>query len=212
MAKIRTLNQFQDKLDNDMSWRIKEISAFKISDRTININQTVFTRAGVAIVYAHWEGFVKTASEAYLEFVNNQNHTYRDLKSCFAVLGLKKELNNLGTAKQMYANISAFDFIIEQLDKPARMVFSGAIRTESNLNSKLFINIINSIGISSSPYETKQNLIDESLLRRRNKVAHGEYIDIDFAELQKLADEVLKIMRNYKIDLQNAATLKAYKR
>lgn len=79
-------------MDADMGWRIKEISTFKLTVRADGVNRKVFVRAGVALVYAHWEGFIKAASEAYLNFVDNQGHIYRELKSCFAILGLKRRL------------------------------------------------------------------------------------------------------------------------
>jgi MAE_28990/MAE_18760-like HEPN len=85
MSKIRTVTQLQEALDAEMGWRIKEISAFKLASKTEEGGRRVFVRAGVALVYAHWEGFIKAASEAYLDFVDNQGHMYRELKSCFAV-------------------------------------------------------------------------------------------------------------------------------
>src|SRR5271165_3373436 len=118
MPKIRTLTQLQDALDNDMGWRIKEISTFKLAARTDGVNQKVFVRAGVALVYAHWEGFIRAASEAYLNFVDNQGHVYRDLKSCFAIFGLKGKLVLLVESRQAKSNIEAFDFVLSELDKP----------------------------------------------------------------------------------------------
>jgi MAE_28990/MAE_18760-like HEPN len=212
MPRIRTLTQLQDALDTDMGWRIKEISTFKLATRGDGANRKVFVRAGVALVYAHWEGFIKTASETYLNFVDNQGHIYRDLKSCFAILGLKGRLNLLVQSRQAKSNIEAFDFVREELDKPARMNMQSAIDTESNLTSKVFTNIAASLDIATTGYETKFNLIDESLVRRRNKVAHGEYLDLDVEDFRTLADEVLQIMRNYKTDLQNAASMATYRR
>lgn len=92
------------------------------------------------------------------------------------------------------------------------MSISSAIDTESNLTSKVFANIATSLDIATTTYETKFNLIDESLVRRRNKVAHGEYLDLDADDFRTLADEVLQIMRHYKVDLQNAASMETYRR
>jgi hypothetical protein len=95
MTKIRTLVELQEVLDTEMGWRIKEISDFKFATKRSQATSPTFTRAGVGLVYAHWEGFIKVASEAYLNFVGNQGHIYRDLKTCFAVFGLKRHLGNL---------------------------------------------------------------------------------------------------------------------
>lgn len=212
MAKIRTVTQLQEALDTEMGWRIKEISAFKIATKTDTSNRKAFVRAGVALVYAHWEGFIKTASESYLNFVGNQGHVYRDLKTCFAVFGLKGKLALLGNSRKSKTNIEALDFIMGELKNPARMNMASAIDTESNLTSKVFANIAMSLDISTTEYETKFNLIDESLVNRRNKVAHGDYLDLGAEDFLTLADDVLGMMRNYKTDLENAASLATYRR
>jgi hypothetical protein len=212
MGKIRTLSQFQDALDEEMVWRIREISAFKITTKQDTAENKVFIRAGVALVYAHWEGFIKASSEAYLSFVNSRRHPYRDLKSCFAVFGLKGKLNTLADSRKSEANIAALEFIVGEMHKPANLDLSAAINTESNLSSQVFANIAASLSISLERYETKFNLIDESLVSRRNAIAHGEYIDIKADDFRVLADDVLALMRAYKNDLQNAATLELYKK
>jgi hypothetical protein len=212
MAKIRTLTQLQEVLDNEMSWRIKEISDFRLVTKAQTTSSPTFIRAGVALVYAHWEGFIKSASEHYLNFVDNQGHIYRDLKTCFVVFGLKGKLALLSNSRKAKPNIEALDFVFDEMDKPAKMSMSSAIDTESNLTSKVFANIAASIDISIASYETKFNLIDESLVKRRNKVAHGEYLDLSSSDFLVLADEVLQMMRSYKIDIENAATLESYKR
>lgn len=212
MAKIRTLSQLQERLDDEMGWRIKEISDFKLIAKQQQGYSRTFTRAGIALVYAHWEGFIKSSSEAYLNFVDNQGHVYRDLKTCFAVFGLKGRLNLLSEGRKARPNIEALDFIILEIDKPARMSLASAIDTQSNLTSEVFANIAASIAISVSPYETKFNLIDESLVARRNKVAHGEFLDLGFKDFVSIADEILQMMRGYKGDIENSASLQSYKR
>jgi hypothetical protein len=212
MAKIHTVTQLQEALDKEMGWRIKEISAFTIATKSEAGSRRVFVRAGVALVYAHWEGFIKSASQAYLNYVDTQGHLYRDLKSCFAVFGLKSKLSSIVGSRQANLNIEAFDFLIKELDKPARMNMSSAIDTESNLTSTVFANIAASLDIATSRYATKFKLIDESLVRRRNHVAHGDYIDLGAGDFRDLANDVLQLMRDYKTDLENAASLAAYKR
>lgn len=212
MSKIRTVSQLQEALDSEMGWRIKEISTFKLATKNENANRAAFVRAGVALVYAHWEGFIKAASEAYLSYVDNQGHVYRDLKSCFAIFGLKGRLVLLGESRKAKANIEAFDFVLDQLDQPSRMSMSSAIDTESNLTSKVFSNIASSLNIATGSYETKFNLIDESLVHRRNKVAHGNYLELEAEDFRNLADEVLLLMRSYKTDIENAASVAAYRR
>lgn len=212
MANIRTLDQLQDALDSEMAWRLKEVMAFRMASKTGSPDRKFFIRAGVALVYAHWEGFIKNSSELYLNFIHHRGYTYRELKSCFAVFGLKGKLEMLTVARKSGAYVEAFDFILSEMGRPAQMQMSSAINTESNLTSKVFSNIAASLDIDVGPYATKFNLIDESLVNRRNKVAHGEYMELGGREFGELVDEVLNLMRAYKTDLLNAASRETYKR
>ena len=62
--KLRSADQLLTLLDNEMAWRLKEMhelrSAVKAAKGT-NIDTHI--RAGVAMLYAHWEGFVKAAAK-----------------------------------------------------------------------------------------------------------------------------------------------------
>lgn len=212
MRDIRTLNQLQAALDKELGWRIKEIGAFQVASKSSNQQAKHFVRAGVALVYAHWEGFIKSSSEMYLSYVGNRSLTYRDLKSCFALFGLKSKLSTLSESRKSIANISAFEFILERIDEEANMNLSSAINTESNLTSKVFENIAASLDIDPTAYDTKFNLIDESLVKRRNQIAHGEYLDISGKDFSELSKDVIGLMRLYKTDLENAASLESYRR
>lgn len=195
-----------------MSWRIREISTFRLASKQDRVDRDTLIRAGVAMVYAHWEGFIKSASESYLEFVNNQGHLYRELKTCFVVFGMKGKLALLGDSRQAKTNIEVLDFVMSEMDQPAKMALSNAIRTEANLTSNVFRNIATSIDVPITQYESRFPLIDESLVGRRNSIAHGEYLGLKPGEFIQLADDVQMMMRWYKTDLQNAATLGKYKR
>lgn len=195
-----------------MAWRSKEVKAFRIASRAAGSDRRYFIRAGVALLYAHWEGFIKTSSDLYLSFVANKGLKYCELKSCFSIFGLKSKLQTLGTSRQATANIDAFEFILKELQNTARLQLKSAINTESNLTSTVFANIATSIDINISGYSTRFNLIDESLVYRRNKIAHGEFIEIGGKEFGELLDDVLQIMREYKTDLENAASTSAYLR
>ena len=203
----------QDYLDTEISWRIKEIADLKFALRTSDaIRQKTLTRSAVPLLYAHWEGFIKGSSIGYINFVNNQRLRYEQLASCFIVFGLKKELNQLSHSKKSHLNITAMDFILNELGNRAKLKIDSAIDTESNLSSIVFDNIALSIGIDPTPYETRYHFIDESLLRRRNQIAHGQYLDLEPTDCRTLADDVINLMRHYKTDLQNAATIATYKR
>jgi hypothetical protein len=212
MAKIRTLNQLQEELDNEMSWRTKEISAFRLASKQKSEAQKYYIRAGVALIYAHWEGFIKTASDKYINFVSNRGLKHSELATCFCVISLKSKISTIARSNSSELNRSVYDHILCALEKRASISSSYSVDTGSNLSSSVFRDIAASIGIDQSPYASKFNFIDESLVRRRNKIAHGEYLDIDQKNFFDLVDQVRSIMTNFKTDIENAASLETYRR
>lgn len=212
MSKIKTLGQLQDCLDQGFSWRIKEIADIKIVAKgSGSLTQTTVIRAGLPLVYAHWEGFIKQASQDYLRFVMGQRLSYRELASCFVVFGAKKHLSSIVESRKSTINIAAVDFFRRELDERADLTLSNAIDTKSNLSSEVFQNIAVSVGVATAPYDAYYNLIDESLLKRRNGIAHGEYLDLSGDDFRALADEVIKLLRMFKTDVENLASSDAYK-
>ena len=192
---------------------MKELSDIKLVIGVAEITrQRTLIRAGVPLLYAHWEGFVKVASEVYLNYVTNQRHKYRELRSCFVVYGLKGRLNEIAESNNSHRNSKIIEFMLEEMDNRAAIPYKAVIDTESNLSSKVFANITSSIGLSPDSYETKYNFIDKSVLHRRNSIAHGEYVDVEKPAYDQISDEMIGLLRNYKTDIENALTLHSYKR
>jgi hypothetical protein len=66
-------------------------------------------------------------------------------------------------------------------------------------------------GVAIAPYANKQAFIDVILLKRRNSIAHGEDTFVAGDDIQTLTDTTIALMRAFGDDLENMATLKAYK-
>ncbi|UUT14536.1 MAE_28990/MAE_18760 family HEPN-like nuclease [Pseudomonas zeae] len=212
--KPRTVNTFIDCLDQERAWRVKEISysATNVKKSSGSISERALIRASIPLIYAHWEGFIKCSARTYLEFIEFQRHKYSDLLPCFAVLGFKSKLNTLSESKKSKLNIESFEYLINNLDDIAKLQIETAINTESNLKSHVFENIAISIGIETSKYEPSYNFIDESLLKRRNTIAHGDYLDVDSTSFEEIKSRVVMLMDWFKTDLENAAVRRSYMR
>jgi hypothetical protein len=213
MTKIRSVNQLQTILDKEFSWRLKEIANLRGAVRQQrSLSEKTLVRAGVTLLYAHWEGFVRAAAQAYLDFVNTQGHRYEELTNCFVALGVKKRLGELVETKKSAMHIAAIDFIRAAMGARAELSSKSAIDTRSNLNSAVFENIATTIGLDTAAYKSRFHLINESLLARRNRIAHGEYLDLDVEGWRTLADEVIFLMRQLKDDIENSASLSRFLR
>jgi hypothetical protein len=212
MSKFRTTTQLLDFLDKDFGWRVQEILNLRTALKTREAMPTaVLLRAGLPLIYAHWEGYVKAASEAFLSHVAHLGLTYRQLKPCFAVLGIRSRLLSLAKDGNAVISTRTFEFLVQELDSKARFARKGNIDTQANLSSVVFRQIASSVGIDPTAYETKSVLIDESLLKRRNHIAHGENLQVTPDEFHDLATEVITLMRQYKTDLQNSLSTQSYR-
>ena len=96
MSNIRTLIDLNECLSTDLAWRKKELSLLKGLIETKSFDKSkrnVLIRSGITLLYAHWEGYIKCAASAYLEFVSNvarrENLKYRDLAYNFIAIAMK---------------------------------------------------------------------------------------------------------------------------
>ena len=213
--KNRTLLDLQDNIERDFGWRIKELSLLKNKiPNTPNRDplQDVLIRAGVTMLYAHWEGFVKCAAENYLNYVSLKKLRHDQLESCFVALCLKKKINEMDNTNRFDLQTAAVDFMLQQLNERAYIPYEGIIETKSNLSFFVFRDICTVIGIDYRKYQLKENLIDRELLQFRNSIAHGKYLSMKFNEYLDIYDKVIEMMRDIKDDILNAAATEKFKR
>ena len=210
---IRTPENLSDKLSKDLAWRKKELSEIKSLVEIRNVSPSrhrVFVRSAVCLLYSHWEGFVKCAANAYLEYVRVQKLKYSELSQNFLALAMKDKLKASKETNKASVYIPVCDFFVSELSQRAKLPKDG-ISTSSNLSSAVFKEIILSLGLEFPPYSSKEKLIDEKLLKSRNEIAHGEYLTLegkDYVELHTQVVEMLDLFRN---QIENAAILEQYK-
>jgi hypothetical protein len=210
---IRSLEKLSDSLAADLAWRKKELSDLKalIEIRSFSPSKhRALLRSGVTILYAHWEGFVKKAASSYLEFVSVQRLPYKELSSNFIALAMKVRLNEAMETNKATIFTGVAEFFLTELDQRSFIPYKDMIKTGSNLSSANFKEIICVLGLDYSAYETKQVLIDEKLLARRNGIAHGEYLLLDLSDYLELHSQVIGMMELLRNQIDNCAALKHY--
>lgn len=210
-----TKSDLIQKIDTDLIWRRRELSNFKTTLENENIplsQKPGLLRAGVALLYAHWEGFVKLSGSYYLEFVIDQRLSANKLKSNFLAIKMKSMLNEANKSKKISSSSNLIDYFRKNLNTRLRLTHKGIVDTQGNLSSKVFEEILWVLGLEVSQYKTKFNLIDSSLVNRRNHVAHGESMDIDFDDFIELYDETMLLIEQFRTQLQNSAILEEYLR
>lgn len=213
MSKIRTLTDLQSFLDSQFAWRLKELADLKgAARRPQNLAEATIVRAGAALAYAHWEGFVKAASAAYIDYVGSTRTNCSELVTPFAVMALSAKIRVLIETKSADVSGSAFEFIRDQLGQRARLDGREAVSTESNLSSTVLKQILGSVGISADRYEPRFNFIDETLLKNRHAIAHGDDLVLDRFGWFHVAEQTILLLRWIKTDIENAASTAAFRR
>ncbi|ACK67472.1 conserved hypothetical protein [Rippkaea orientalis PCC 8801] len=209
----QTVSILEQNLDDDLSWRIKELSLLKnkipVQKGT---EQAVLIKAGITLLYAHWEGFVKYSAECYLQFVSMQRLKYNELDYCFIALCSRKSINELLKTQKFELQQEIVKNLLDNLEQRAQIPYEGIINTKSNLNFEVFRDICVIIGIDYKQYETNQKAIDEKLLTVRNKIAHGKDLKKNYEDFIDIYQIVTTLMRNIKDDILNAAITERYKR
>jgi MAE_28990/MAE_18760-like HEPN len=214
MTTIRTLEQLSDNLSADLVWRKKELSDLKSLIETAKMSSSkekALLRSGITILYAHWEGFVKTAASNYLEYVAMKRLRYNELSSNFVALALKAKLSQANETNKATIFTEAIQFIRLQLEERSSVPYRDVVQTGSNLSSSIFREIACILGIDYSFYETKQILIDEKLLARRNNIAHGEYLLLDKQDYLELHSQIIGMMDTFRNQIENCATCESYR-
>jgi MAE_28990/MAE_18760-like HEPN len=211
--KIRTTEQLVDKVAAEISWRRKELTDLRYVVQSSAINRTrreAMTRAAVALLYAHWEGFVKAVAEAYLEFVAMQRCKHSELARNMLAVVLRSKLNVAQHSKKIDAHIEVVDFFRKQMDERCVLPYKNAVRSEANLSSNVLIEILRTLGFDAAGYQAKYHLIDNKLLAKRNHIAHGSALDVSVGDYLELQDEVLSLMNLFRNQIENSAVTGHY--
>lgn len=210
--KLRTPAELQDAIDRETGWRKRELTTllFNVQGERAAKRPTAL-RAGITLLYAHWEGWIKRIAEYYIGFVEQQGLRCDELSEPFLALALKAHMNQLGESKKARVHVAFATFVRDGLVQPARFGSAGTVQTESNLSSAVLQDILIRVGVDHVPYMMYAPLIDERMLKRRNTVAHGEYLDVDLAEFEDLHSNITELLRDFTTEVLNGAAQRAYR-
>ena len=212
---IRTVENLYDHLSDEIAWRRKELTDFRVLIETKSFSPSkrdALIRAGVALLYAHWEGFIKAAATAYLEFVSMQRMRYDELSPNFIAISIKGKLNEAAGANKASIHTKVVEFFLNNLSARCTIPFKTAVNTKANLSSTVLRNILAMLGLDYTFYETKEKLIDEKLLASRNTIAHGSYLLVTIDDYIELHEQITEMMNHFRNDIDNSASLNKYTR
>lgn len=218
--KIKNLNDLEEKIDNELAWRKKELTSIRVDVESSEIKekseQSRAIRSGIAMLYAHWEGVIKSIAEFYLIYVSGLNLKYGELKNNFLAIAIKNSLNEFEDTKKATIHNKLIDNVYSKKNEISQIPYKNIIKTDSNLKMDIFKEIAATIGIDYNPYMLKKMLIDQRLLGNRNKIAHGERLETldgisnptDYIELHKT---IIELIDKFAQNIKDAALKEDYK-
>ena len=113
----------------------------------------------------------------------------------------------------MRLHMGVVDFLTFNQANTAKFSSDNSIDTESNVNAKVFANILDTVGIQIDDYfSVRMLLLDGGLLAKRNAIAHGNRIEVKYEDYLQLHRLVIELLDHFRDCLENAAVLKTYER
>lgn len=211
---IRTGENLDDAIAADLIWRKKELSALRaLVQASANAPERhrALLRSAVAILYANWEGFVRSAACSYLEYVSFQRLKYAELAPSFVALAARKLFRAGDESRRIQAHVKVTEFFRDHQNERAVVPYKEAISTESNLSSDVLENIVCTLSLDFAQFQLKRYIVD-SLLGKRNAIAHGEDAVVDLAEFELLYIEMTGMLELFRNAISNGASSDAYRR
>ena len=119
----------------------------------------------------------KNASEIYLTYLNSISPKYIEMKDNFKHISLRSRFEEGFSIKEYSSQKEIYEYISYGLNCNFNINEKHIVKTNSNLKSDVFRNIMEQLGLKFNDLELKSNFIDQVLLNNRNCIAHGERLN-----------------------------------
>ena len=211
--RIRSTEELSECLSEELSWRKRELTTIGFMlQKQRHHERRLLLRSALCLLYAHWEGFVKVAAKSYLGLVANQGLKYAELSPNFVAFGLRKEIVEAGQSRQPTTHTSLVRKFLLELSELADMRGDIPVATNGNLKMDTLREICCLLGLDDKDYLLKRQLIDQKLLKNRNRIAHGERIFLQLHDYSELQAEVIELLEHFRTDVENAAVVEKFRR
>ena len=99
---INGIEDFEDELVEDLAWRKREMInlSFAVEAESTDLQKSVLVRAGISLLCAHWEGYIRHAANAYIMLISSQKIKVKELKDNFLTLKMKKKISQVSVSKK----------------------------------------------------------------------------------------------------------------
>ena len=211
--KIRSIQELNDLLDKDLAHRRRELTTYRLLTQTSRDSlRNHYLRAALCMLYAHWEGFVKYACTAYVQYVASRGLPLYQLSAGLVAVSMRGAFAQAVETSLLEHRSALIRKVVSTDTTSATFPVDDPIQTASNLDSRVLRGLISMLAADYSPYEPSENLLNIKLLGNRNLVAHGALNRVDSSDFDLLYDTIQRLMVNVQTDVLNSAALERYLR
>lgn len=214
MSKPNTADDLSKQINDDRTWRIREISDLSNAVRRADaISQKVLLRALVTICYAHWEGYVRYVAQKYIDHVALKRLSLSSLSLQFTRNYFLPRLSSLSSGKgSLSGKCQLIDEILNSSGNRFSRIHPDLVNTRSNLSFAVFADICLICDLPIKDFRDRETFIDIVLLRRRNAIAHGEEAFIDVSDRDDISNGTIEIMRRFGDAIENHVYCNSFRR
>lgn len=151
------------------SWRDGEFAKFKAN--SLRVEEKLWCRMCIPMIYAHWEGFVVDAFKILLKHLNSLQLDSSQIPTNLVVVSLDDSFKSL-SGKQNFDQRVTFTDKFQNVLKQ-KVNFTPKINTKSNLKSNVLEDICDKFGFDFAKFNDVKRDLDQ-LVHIRNSIAHGE--------------------------------------
>ncbi|NTY87795.1 hypothetical protein FCH33_13495 [Serratia fonticola] len=163
------MHKIVEEISATNSWRDGEFAKFKVNPH--QVEESLWYRMCVPMIYANWEGFVVSALKMLLSHLNSLQLTPPQIPTKLVVVGLGDTYRSL-SGKQSFEQRCTFTERFSGFLN-ATVKFQTKIATKSNLNSDVLSELCNMYSFDYSKFSDYESLLNR-LVQVRNCIAHGE--------------------------------------
>ncbi|MBK8283510.1 MAG: hypothetical protein IPK97_00765 [Ahniella sp.] len=150
-------------------WRDREFAKFKVNSS--GVEEELWCRMCIPMVYAHWEGFVVSSLKTLIDHLNSLGLPASGVPTTLVAVGLADAYQFL-SGKQSFAQRVDFTNRFRDLIQDT-IRFQKTIDTKSNLKASVLRELCHMYGFRFERFSSLTADIDR-LVNVRNSIAHGE--------------------------------------
>lgn len=215
---VKSVEGFQNKLERDLSWRKREISGLRVSALRSGSGRGYLFRSGLVLLCAHWEGFLKTAIDHYVEHVFAQQRRVAELVPVFVALSFFSDVQKAAAASYPGSKECHIKLAERILQGTGVTCVRGGweAKTEGNPGTEVMSRLLSSVGLDAqlgfdnASWSAMKVYIDEQVVADRHRVAHGDGFRLSKEEFLERSQRMLELLDHISAALLSAAESKSY--